>query len=358
MATATESVPKASLYYSKNSIWASVPLLALEEKGYGPDEVDLKEVDISKGENFDPSYLRINPNATVPTLVVPLSTTLEAEVESRYKAIKETKTIVEFLDKSRSPQSRTHTTSSAPAPTLTPATIAFSAASNKLIDLLHSLPADPNALLFLNARNDEELKKITPELRPLLHAKTDAITELIKQNETSEIKVSEKTVKFWELRRAASEMMLQVFDNGDKSEDELDDPAKLSRSEYYKAATHGWNNLKEVLTTLSNDIIGPFVLGDQLSLADLHLAAWLARIGKLSGASAADNGDSVVAAIETHIGEGFRLPKDFSVAEARRRAGLPATTVDPNERQTRIAAFWDAIKERPSWKKVYADGLH
>ena len=42
---------------------------------------------------------------------------------------------------------------------MTPATIAFSAASNKVIDLLHSLPADPNALLFLNARNDEELKK-------------------------------------------------------------------------------------------------------------------------------------------------------------------------------------------------------
>lgn len=46
------------------------------------------------------------------------------------------------------------------------------------------------------------------------------------------------------------------------------------------------------------------------------------------------------------------------MAEARRRAGLPATNVPPNERQSRFAAFWDAIRERPSWKKVYADGLH
>ncbi|PSS37653.1 hypothetical protein PHLCEN_2v477 [Hermanssonia centrifuga] len=85
------AVPKASLYYYKQSIWASVALLALEEKGYAPDEIDLKEVDLFKGENFSPSYLRINNNATVPTLVVPLETTLDPEVESRYKAIKDTK---------------------------------------------------------------------------------------------------------------------------------------------------------------------------------------------------------------------------------------------------------------------------
>ena len=169
--------------------------------------------------------------------------------------------IVEFLDKSRSPQSRTHTTSSAPAPTLTPATIAFSAACNKVVDTLHSLPADPNALLFLNARDDEELKKVTPELRPLLHAKTDAIDDLIKQNEASEVKVSEKTVKFWEVRRAASAMMLDVIEEGDKSVDELDDAAKNRRKEYFTAAQNGWNNLKEVLTTVSQDIIGPYVLG-------------------------------------------------------------------------------------------------
>jgi hypothetical protein len=219
----------------------------------------------------------------VPTLVVPLSTTLEAEVESRYKAIKDTKvcltdhalkfvfrslaltclqSIVEFLDKSRSPQSRTHTTSTAPAPTLAPATIAFATACNKLIDLLHSLPADPNALKFLNARDDEELKKVTPELRPLLHAKTDAITELIAQNEASEVKVSPKTVQFWELRRAASALMLDVIEEGDKSPDELDEAGKKSRSEYFTAAANGWNNLKEVLLTLSKDIIGPFVLGE------------------------------------------------------------------------------------------------
>ncbi len=78
----------------------------------------------------------------------------------------------------------------------------------------------------------------------------------------------------------------------------------------------------------------------------------------LCGADVQDSGNAVVEKIETHIGEGFTLPKDFSVAEARRRAGLPPGNVSPTERQTRLAAYWDAVKERASWKKVYADGLH
>ena len=71
-----------------------------------------------------------------------------------------------------------------------------------------------------------------------------------------------------------------------------------------------------------------------------------------------DGFDTAVGKIEAHIGEGFTLPKDFSVAEARRRSGLPATNVSATDRQARLAAFWDAVKERASWKKVYADGLH
>jgi len=354
----TPPLPKASLYYYKKSVWASVPLLALEEKGYGADEVDLKEVDISKGENFTTAYLRINNNATVPTLVVPLQNTLDPEIESRYKAIKDTKSIVEFLDKSRSAQSRTHSTSSAPAPSLTPATIAFSSASNKIIELLHSEAGDPNALMFMNARDDEQLKKLSESLKPILIAKCDALDKLIEDNKQAEVKVSEKTARFWEMKRVATSMILDVLEDGEKPTSEINDEAKGKRGEYFKAAAQAWAGLKDVLVQLSGEIIGPYALGDQLSIADLHLAAWLARIAMLSGGQATDDGNTIVRKIEEHIGESFSLPKDSSVAEARRRAGLPASNIPPTERQARLAAFWDAVKERPSWKKIYADGLY
>lgn len=95
-----------------------------------------------------------------------------------------------------------------------------------------------------------------------------------------------------------------------------------------------------------------------MSIVDLHLAAWLARVAKLSGATAEDDGNTATAKIENHIGHGFGLPKDVSIVEARRRAGLPPVNVQPHETQNRFAAFWDAVKERPSWKKVYGHGLH
>ena len=71
----------------------------------------------AKGENFDPSYLRLNPHGmwgsayrsrnnrtqlsdnagTVPTLVVPLEKTLSPEIESRYKAIQDTRVSAESI---------------------------------------------------------------------------------------------------------------------------------------------------------------------------------------------------------------------------------------------------------------------
>lgn len=98
--------------------------------------------------------------------------------------------------------------------------------------------------------------------------------------------------------------------------------------------------------------------GDQLSLADLHLAGWLARLISLSGGTLADDGATAISKVEAHVGGGFSLVKDFSVAEARRRAGLPVTDPESKERQNRLTAFWDAVRERPSFKKVYKDGLH
>lgn len=115
-------------------------------------------------------------------------------------------------------------------------------------------------------------------------------------------------------------------------------------------------------------------LGDQLSLADIHLAVWLARIAHLSGALPSDDGNTVIEKIEVLVGTKFA--KDISIVEARRRAGLGSTvnpaegkaggpapqtiqpSTDKNSRQSRLAAFWETIKERPSWKKVYEAGLH
>lgn len=70
----------------------------------------------------------------------------------------------------------------------------------------------------------------------------------------------------------------------------------------------------------------------------------------LSGGSIKDDGDAAITKVEAHIGGDFHFPKEApAVAGA---AGARTTA------QSKLSAFWDAIKERPSFKRVYVGGLH
>ncbi|SJL05637.1 uncharacterized protein ARMOST_08983 [Armillaria ostoyae] len=346
------SIPKAVLYYSQESIWSSAVLLALEEKGYGADEVDLRVVDLDKGGNFDPSFLRLNNKGTallrsyqrpqsdivlamVPTLVVPLQKTLSEDVESRYRAITESKAIIEFLDKSRSPWSQTHTTSQAPAPSLTPATIAFTETSAEMIELVHTDEVDPNNLRYMNARDTDSLKSLAREMLPALHTRRDVLSKYISNADSGTIQVSEKVTALWKEKKAATEVLLGLYKNADVSESALDPEEKSKRAEYFEMARCARASLGRTLLRLEKDIIGPFALGDQLSIADMHLSAWLVRIVKLAGGAMTDDGSGAVARLQHHVGTEFKLGQ-----------------------KGRLSEYWEAMKERSSWKKVYAEGLH
>lgn len=91
--------------------------------------------------------------------------------------------------------------------------------------------------------------------------------------------------------------------------------------------------------------------GDQFSIADLHLAGWLSRVVKLAGGTKNDDGETIVLKLEKYIGGGFVIPRNF-LAEQVRHENVK------HEKQTKIGVFWDAVRERPGWKKVYGDGLY
>lgn len=69
---------------------------------------------------------------------------------------------------------------------------------------------------------------------------------------------------------------------------------------------------------------------------------------KLSGGLYEDNGDTVIEKLEAHVGGGLALPKDFKVEDAQGKT----------EKHSKLAAFWDAMRVRPSWKEVYGQGLY
>jgi hypothetical protein len=274
------------------------------------------------------------------------------------------KAIVEFLDKSRSALSHTHTTSSAPAPALTPATIAASTICTIIIDILHSEEANPNHLRYVNARDEQSLVLLAKEVIPSLKGKQELLSSSLSRFAAKEIIVSERVKTLWQEKLDATELLLGVLENAEKATDDLDEKAKADREEFFKIAQDAWGtHLKEVLVKISKEMVGLYTLGmfymwlflerllnpsigDQYSIADLHLAGWLTRVVKLSGGTPEDDGRTIVKKLEEHIGDGFALPKEH-VKEVARRERLG------HDHEAKLGAFWDALKERESWKKVY-----
>ncbi|KAJ7783758.1 hypothetical protein DFH07DRAFT_789022 [Mycena maculata] len=340
------ALPKAVLYYSPGSVWSSAVLLALEEKGYADDEVDLKIVDLAKGENFSMSYLRLNLKGIVPTLVVPFRDSLSEDVESRYKPLTDKKAIFALLDKSRSPLSRTRTTSAAPAPSLAPATVAFSAASSALLDVLHADEVSPDLLMFYNARDAASLKTLAANVVPVLVGRQKTLADCLSESEAGQIQASEKVKQFWKEKQRETEELLAVLLAADKEEAALDAVGKTKREEFFAKAKAAWDSaVKDAVVKLNKDIIGPYALGDQLSIADLSLAAWIRGVVILAGGTAGDDGSVAIGKVEEYCG--CVLGKDFQVVDARQK-DIAAVS--------KLAAFWDAMRQRESWKKVYRTG--
>lgn len=75
----------------------------------------------------------------------------------------------------------------------------------------------------------------------------------------------------------------------------------------------------------------------------------------LSGGRITDEGDVAITKVEAHIGSEFKFARDFATPLA---GGAPRQDGNRPAYQSKLAAFWDAIRERASFKKVYANGLH
>lgn len=78
---------------------------------------------------------------------------------------------------------------------------------------------------------------------------------------------------------------------------------------------------------------GPYLLGGQLSLVDLHVGAWLARILAVSE-GLAGNGAKGLEALQSMVAQ------------------------DGGNVGPRVKAYWEALMGRPSFQEVYKDGLH
>ena len=73
-------------------------------------------------------------------------------------------------------------------------------------------------------------------------------------------------------------------------------PTPANTEAFLALSRQQWSQVVDVLSAIEKGVTGPYALGDQVCLADLHLTAWLARL--MAVASQAEGKEDEVAALE------------------------------------------------------------
>ncbi|WVQ74985.1 hypothetical protein IAR50_004593 [Cryptococcus sp. DSM 104548] len=224
-------------------------------------------------------------SSTIPTLVVPTLETTGTDVDTRYRSLRDTVSICDFLDQSRSVNT-SQTSSERPAPALAPATIQAKSLSDQIVELIHLPAVDPN-FIAISAADETELKeKAAAAPGKALTARKEALKKYLAEARQAVANSSvipkegsttfdQRVVLFLEEKLKTNEEIWKIY-YGETTPEALE--------QFYEVSRNAWRErLPEVFAQLETLIRGPFILGDHLSLADLHAISWLTRIVSIAG---------------------------------------------------------------------------
>jgi len=276
---------KPTLYVFGGAVWPSAPWLATYALGYG-DSIDVKQINLIEGANFDPEFVKLNPLATLPTLVTP------------EEVLGNTTDVVQWLIKN------------APKP-------AGKASGTDFVKKIHEDDVDPNFAL-LSARNEEELKAKNGSIPGLfIRNRQNALDKFSEVAEASQ-------ATFYVEKKKANGFLVDVYEVNNEQKAPL-------RQIWYDKSNAAWNNIKKFILQDITAILpeSGYIGGETPGEDDFHLAAWLARLALLTGATPAADG---VLQLKKELG-GEEVPQ-------------------------KIVSYWKLWSETEAWKIVYKDGLH
>ncbi|CED82313.1 Thioredoxin-like fold [Phaffia rhodozyma] len=237
--TSTDSA-KPAFYFFEGSAWSTAPRLAIEELGYDlKKDLDLHSLPLGEGANFDPSYLKLAKEGTVPALV-----DLQGEVlDSTFKVVK-------YLVAN------------------SPKRITLEPSSPNVIEAVHSDQIDPNDALLGYAVDDESRKAKGSDLPGQFWNGRQQALEKYAKSSPPEFK------NFYEEKIKYNSYFVKIY-SGEASDEEL--------KEYYAKGKKLWSNIGSFLSGdlvkfLQNDRKGTFFAGNTPGEVDFHVIAWLARI--------------------------------------------------------------------------------
>ncbi|KAL1953864.1 hypothetical protein VTO42DRAFT_2088 [Malbranchea cinnamomea] len=233
------AVPEITIYSSKASQWASVAHLTLAEKGYQPKEYRVEEIDLLGGENFNPDFLRIQPNGTIPALT---SSDLE-------EPLIESADILRYLDKLR-PGSRS----------LFPANPAQRQKVDALIEHIHQPHMSTN-LILLGARNKEEMDgKRTGPFKQFVNNRQEKLERYAAAH--SELN------QFYAPKTKENAKLYELYNRAEVGPE---------HEQFFRDTHEGYRALARGLENLDSLLVLPYAAGESVTAADFHIVPWLAH---------------------------------------------------------------------------------
>ncbi|KAL0085267.1 hypothetical protein J3Q64DRAFT_1120363 [Phycomyces blakesleeanus] len=223
------------LYVFKLSLWAAVPRLLIAERGLeGIQEI---EIDLSKGENYSPEFLAINPHATVPTLEV-------FRDGVRTDVLTDSISVSEYLNKLSGPKTEV------PRPT---------DQGSKLLQRMHG-EADVGNPLFFTSGTREELEFKKSIVVPFLEGRVEAWQEYRTQ--------APEHGQLYDHNIAQTQQLIGFY-NGHA------DPSPL-----FAMNANQWKLGAEFLDTVESGLgnQGEYLEGPSYSLVDVHFTPYLFRL--------------------------------------------------------------------------------
>ena len=246
-----------------------------------------------KAENFDPDYLKINPNGAVPTVTTSALNT----------PLVDTRPILEYLD---------HARSATGAPSLTPTSDEDKATAQALIDLVHSDSLDTGLFLF-GCLDDADVSQIKScPLFDYLAARQVALKNHLSTDPSS---------MFYRSRLEENGRLHRIFTDASRSE----------RDEFFRETAARLVKFADSFNMLGRHLRLPYAIGDNVSLADLHIVPWLSH--SLWALGTTDR-------------------SDFSKLESRIQRAVPDFRLQPKVRE-----WWTNFSKRDSFQEVFRE-LH
>lgn len=104
------------------------------------------------------------------------------------------------------------------------------------------------------------------------------------------------------------------------------DPTSEGVSAFLADSVIQWSQVVEILDKIEKSVVGPFALGDQISLADLHLTVWLARVFNSAIRLEPSLESNQVAALEQCLKHPFLAASPVSADPTKLTVGLKVRT--------------------------------